>query len=87
MGTGPVGGAGGCTGRGQHRPTGHHCGQRPLGQVYRDHGRGSVSSYGYDEKSASSGSMSPAGLAAALQAAGVKLDFIGFDTCAQKRRS
>ena len=29
----------------------------------------------------------PAGLAAALQAAGVKLDFIGFDTCAQKRRS
>lgn len=55
--------------------------------ILRDHGRGSVSSYGYDEKSASSGSMSPAGLAAALQAAGVKLDFIGFDTCAQKRRS
>lgn len=46
-----------------------------------DHGGGSVSGYGYDEKYASSGSMSLAGLDAALNAAGVKFDFIGFDAC------
>jgi len=46
-----------------------------------DHGGGSVSGYGYDEKFASSGSMSLAGLDEALQAAGVKFDFIGFDAC------
>ena len=46
-----------------------------------DHGGGSVSGYGYDEKFASSGSMSLAGLDAALQDAGVKFDFIGFDAC------
>ena len=46
-----------------------------------DHGGGSVSGYGYDEKFASSGSMSLAGLDAALKAAGVKFDFIGFDAC------
>jgi len=46
-----------------------------------DHGGGSVSGYGYDEKFASSGSMSLAGLDTALQAAGVKFDFIGFDAC------
>ena len=46
-----------------------------------DHGGGSVSGYGYDEKFASSGSMSLAGLDAALRSAGVKFDFIGFDAC------
>ena len=46
-----------------------------------DHGGGSVSGYGYDEKFSSSGSMSLAGIDAALKAAGVKFDFIGFDAC------
>lgn len=46
-----------------------------------DHGGGSVSGYGYDEKFASSGSMNLAGLDAALRAAGVQFDFIGFDAC------
>ncbi|NBI08426.1 peptidase C11 [Colidextribacter sp. OB.20] len=46
-----------------------------------DHGGGSVSGYGYDEKFASSGSMSLAGLDTALKNAGVKFDFIGFDAC------
>ena len=46
-----------------------------------DHGGGSVSGYGYDEKFASSGSMNLAGLDKALKDAGVKFDFIGFDAC------
>ncbi|MDE7261468.1 MAG: peptidase C11 [Oscillospiraceae bacterium] len=46
-----------------------------------DHGGGSVSGYGYDEKFASSGSMDLAGLDSALKTAGVKFDFIGFDAC------
>ena len=46
-----------------------------------DHGGGSVSGYGYDEKFASSGSMSLSGLDSALRDAGVKFDFIGFDAC------
>ncbi len=46
-----------------------------------DHGGGSVSGYGYDEKFASTGSMSLAGVDAALKSAGVKFDFIGFDAC------
>ena len=46
-----------------------------------DHGGGSVSGYGYDEKFASAGSMSLAGLDKALKSAGVKFDFIGFDAC------
>ena len=46
-----------------------------------DHGGGSVSGYGYDEKFASSGSMDLAGLDTALKAGGVKFDFIGFDAC------
>ena len=46
-----------------------------------DHGGGSVSGYGYDEKYASSGSMSLAGINQALKAGGVKFDFIGFDAC------
>ena len=46
-----------------------------------DHGGGSVSGYGYDEKFASSGSMTLAGVDSALADAGVKFDFIGFDAC------
>ena len=46
-----------------------------------DHGGGSVSGYGYDEKFAASGSMDLAGLDAALRAGGVKFDFIGYDAC------
>ena len=46
-----------------------------------NHGGGSVSGYGYDEKFASSGSMSLSGLDEALKDAGVKFDFIGFDAC------
>lgn len=51
------------------------------GLILWDHGGGSVSGYGYDEKFASSGSMSLAGLDSALKNAGVKFDFIGFDAC------
>ncbi|MDE7171728.1 MAG: peptidase C11 [Oscillospiraceae bacterium] len=46
-----------------------------------DHGGGSVSGYGYDEKFASTGSMNLAEVDSALKAAGVKFDFIGFDAC------
>ena len=46
-----------------------------------DHGGGSVSGYGYDEKYASSGSMTLAGISQALENGGVKFDFIGFDAC------
>lgn len=46
-----------------------------------DHGGGSVTGYGYDEKFASSGSMDLSGLDSALKSAGVKFDFIGFDAC------
>lgn len=46
-----------------------------------DHGGGSLTGYGYDEKNASSGSMSLAGINAALKDAGIKYDFIGFDAC------
>ena len=46
-----------------------------------DHGGGSVTGYGYDEKFASSGSMDLPGLDTALSTAGVKFDFIGFDAC------
>lgn len=46
-----------------------------------DHGGGSLSGYGYDEKNVSSGSMSLASLSSALKAAKIKFDFIGFDAC------
>ncbi|MCQ2507151.1 MAG: clostripain-related cysteine peptidase, partial [Dorea sp.] len=46
-----------------------------------DHGGGSVSGYGYDEKYKSSGSMSLDGINKALKKAGVTFDFIGFDAC------
>ncbi|MCH5203512.1 MAG: peptidase C11 [Oscillospiraceae bacterium] len=46
-----------------------------------DHGGGSVSGYGYDEKNSSKGSMSLAGIDSALKAGGITFDFIGFDAC------
>ena len=46
-----------------------------------DHGGGSVSGYGYDEKYKSSGSMTLSGIQKALNAGGVKFDFVGFDAC------
>lgn len=46
-----------------------------------DHGGGSVSGYGYDEKNARAGSMNLSGINAALNKAGVTFDFIGFDAC------
>ncbi len=49
--------------------------------IFWDHGGGSVSGFGYDEKFASSGSMNLAEINAALTNAGVKFDFVGFDAC------
>ena len=49
--------------------------------IFWDHGGGSISGYGYDEKFASSGSMGLSGIDTALKNAGVKFDFIGFDAC------
>ncbi len=46
-----------------------------------DHGGGSVSGYGYDEKYKSGGSMNLGGISQALRDGGVTFDFIGFDAC------
>ena len=51
------------------------------GLILWDHGGGAVSGYGYDEKFASTGSMSLSGVDQALKDAGVKFDFLGFDAC------
>ena len=49
--------------------------------IFWDHGGGSVSGYGYDEKFASSGGMSLGEIDKALTEANVKFDFVGFDAC------
>lgn len=49
--------------------------------IFWDHGGGSISGYGYDEKYSSSGSMDLAEINQALKKAGVTFDFIGFDAC------
>jgi len=49
--------------------------------IFWDHGGGSVSGYGYDEKYKKSGSMDLAGISKALKNGGTKFDFIGFDAC------
>lgn len=49
--------------------------------IFWDHGGGSVSGYGYDEKFSSAGSMSLAEIDKALSDGGVKFDFVGFDAC------
>lgn len=49
--------------------------------IFWDHGGGSISGYGYDEKNQGSGSMNLAGINSAFKNAGAKFDFVGFDTC------
>ena len=49
--------------------------------IFWDHGGGSVSGYGYDEKYPKSGSMTLAGIKQALSESGMTFDFIGFDAC------
>ena len=49
--------------------------------IFWNHGGGSTGGYGYDEKFASAGSMSLAGINTALKDGGVTFDFVGFDTC------
>ena len=49
--------------------------------VMWDHGGGSISGFGYDEKNVSAGSMTLKGIRDALSAGDVKFDFVGFDAC------
>ena len=49
--------------------------------IFWDHGGGSLSGYGYDEKLPSSGSMTLREINDALYTSGVSFDFIGFDAC------
>ena len=49
--------------------------------IFWDHGGGSISGFGYDEKNSSSGSMSLGDINTALKDAGITYDFIGFDAC------
>ncbi len=49
--------------------------------IFWDHGGGSVSGYGYDQKYPRSGSMSLADIDQALKDGGMTFDFIGFDAC------
>ncbi|MCR5041391.1 MAG: peptidase C11 [Clostridia bacterium] len=49
--------------------------------VMWDHGGGTVSGFGYDERVKNSGSMTLPQIAAALKKAGAAFDFIGFDAC------
>ena len=49
--------------------------------IFWDHGGGSISGYGYDQKYPSAGAMSLAQINSALSKANMKFDFIGFDCC------
>ncbi len=49
--------------------------------IFWDHGGGSISGYGYDEKFPRTGSMTLGNINKALKDAGIKYDFIGFDAC------
>ncbi len=49
--------------------------------IFWDHGGGSITGYGYDEKNSSSSSMTLPKINDALYKAGCKFDFIGFDAC------
>lgn len=49
--------------------------------IFWDHGGGSVTGFGYDQKHAKSGSMSLEGIDKALKDGGIKFDIIGFDAC------
>ncbi len=49
--------------------------------IFWDHGGGSVTGYGYDQKYPNSGSMDLSEIQDALKKAGLKYDFVGFDAC------
>ena len=49
--------------------------------IFWNHGGGSISGYGYDERYGQGQTMTLAGINEALKNGGVKFDFIGFDTC------
>ncbi len=49
--------------------------------IFWDHGGGSLSGFGYDQLFPNSGSMTISQIHSALEGAGVKFDFIGFDAC------
>ena len=49
--------------------------------IFWDHGGGSVTGYGYDEKHKEAGSMDLAEINKALKDGGIKYDFVGFDAC------
>lgn len=49
--------------------------------IFWDHGGGSVSGFGYDEKFASAGGMDLGEIDRALTEGGIKFDFVGFDAC------
>ena len=49
--------------------------------IFWDHGGGSVTGYGYDEKHKTSGSMDLSKINKALTDGGLKYDFVGFDAC------
>ncbi len=49
--------------------------------IFWDHGGGSASGYGYDQKHSRSGSMSLAQIRRAVGESGIQFDFIGFDAC------
>jgi len=49
--------------------------------IFWDHGGGSLTGYGYDEKYSSSGAMTLQQIDKALKEGGVTFDFIGFDAC------
>lgn len=49
--------------------------------IFWDHGGGSITGYGYDEKNKNAGSMTLAGINTALKDASATFDFIGYDAC------
>jgi len=49
--------------------------------IFWDHGGGSLSGFGYDQLFPNSGSMSISQIHSALEGAGIKFDFVGFDAC------
>ena len=49
--------------------------------IFWDHGGGSISGFGYDERYGKNQSMTLAGINKALKDGGVQFDFIGFDAC------
>ena len=49
--------------------------------IFWDHGGGSLSGYGYDERFARGGSLTLSAISEVLGASEVKFDFVGFDAC------